>query len=715
MRAKAVKYFTSIVILYSISSVYSQDIFRYDEILSLKYEKKLEDAIKKAQLLLSEIKSDPYLFNLLGELYLEHSSIENREKAQNEFLKALNIDKNYTPALLNLGILKRTTGDYWNAIQYLERVLRLNPNSIEAYLELFKIYIDNNQKDSIEKSENLIDSISCSNFKDRENFVILGLLHKELGNFDHAEALLSEFLSKDSTDVKSYTILSEIKYKTKDYDKFTEYFYKTIEYTDSFSDLERTYIETEDLLNEHDKEKYLSLDKLSEKRDFLLYFWKRKDPDIFTYKNERLIEHMKRLEHVRKLYSLPVPKGYDERGKIYVRYGEPLEIFRSNTVYYQSGIYETRANETWTYFHIHNDLSFDFVEFGAIYREVEDLSHALTLIKNNEILQELYRQRSHLGNSFTDLSFSSSFEVNLMEFKSHREEAKSNSSNEYFHFEKRNSNLTFFTDIAQFKGDFNRSCLYIYSGISSKNLKFQTDSLGKSSAQLDNRIVLIDSIANRAVDLENHKNFLTSSSNLNSIQILLDINRVNLIPGNYQFGIEYFSEENNNEGFFQKDIRIKNFDINSLQISDILLAYSIASEETEQKFSRGEFNLIPMPSPVLSNNRQLGVYFEIYNLHKDDYGDISYEFTYDIIKEQEKRSIFKNILSKIKGEYKTPMNISSYYIRESESRDEGNLLFLDISTLTAGRYIIKVKIKDLTNNNTAETSKSFFIVESRIP
>ena len=111
MRAKAVKFFLSFVILFIISSGYSQEKLRYDEILNLKYEKKLDKAIEKARSLLTEIKDDPFLHNLLGELYLEHSSMESREKAQNEFLNALNIDRTYTPALLNLGILKKDTGD----------------------------------------------------------------------------------------------------------------------------------------------------------------------------------------------------------------------------------------------------------------------------------------------------------------------------------------------------------------------------------------------------------------------------------------------------------------------------------------------------------------------------------------------------------------------------------------------------------------------------
>jgi len=58
-------------------------------------------------------------------------------------------------------------------------------------------------------------------------------------------------------------------------------------------------------------------------------FWKSMDPTPDTYHNERLLEHWERIAYAREnfvLKELP-PYGTDERGPVYVKYGEPDREF----------------------------------------------------------------------------------------------------------------------------------------------------------------------------------------------------------------------------------------------------------------------------------------------------------------------------------------------------------------------------------------------------
>ncbi|MFC1726727.1 GWxTD domain-containing protein, partial [candidate division KSB1 bacterium] len=547
-------------------------------------------------------------------------------------------------------------------------------------------------------------------FEKKENLIILGLLHKELKNFDNSEKLLKEYLKNDSTNSQCYRILSDIAFKKKDHTEFTNYYYKTLDYLDNEETLNEIYLETEDIMSENEKKAYLNLSDIRQKRNYLLIFWKKKDPDIFTFSNERLVEHFNRLEYARKFLRLQNIKGYDERGEIYIKYGEPLDIFRGQTLIFNGSIIETRSNESWTYFNLNSNLSYDFVEFGAIYREVDDLSKALLTIKSPLLTHELYKQRSYLGSSFMQLANSMDFDREIIEFKSKREIAKNSVPDEYYFPERKDSNINFLIDHSQFKGEYDRTILFLYSGIAGKYLDFKNFDPEHLKAPLNNRIIFIDSLSNRAVDVENHKALIRTSENFDSEQFLLDINKIILIPGNYIFGIEYYSEDRKDRGFSKKDIQINKFSNDALQISDILLAYNYAPENAEQKFQRNDINLIPMPYPVTNNKRKLGVYFEIYNLEKDDYGEISYEITYDILKEQENRSFVKNVISKLKGKFSDTINISSSFIRDSEKKDEGNFLFLDINTLNKGRYILNLKVRDLSDNEITETSKKFIIV-----
>ena len=57
-----------------------------------------------------------------------------------------------------------------------------------------------------------------------------------------------------------------------------------------------------------------------------------------------------------------------------------------------------------------------------------------------------------------------------------------------------------------------------------------------------------------------------------------------------------------------------------MQISDLELAWEIASKETAGKFAKGDLNVIPMPSRTYQKGQSVFVYYEIYNLKKDEFG-----------------------------------------------------------------------------------------------
>ncbi|NIR49655.1 GWxTD domain-containing protein [candidate division KSB1 bacterium] len=86
------------------------------------------------------------------------------------------------------------------------------------------------------------------------------------------------------------------------------------------------------LLNEEEYEEWR---KLLEQKDSLLYdkiksFWARRDPTPSTDRNERLLEHWKRIAYARKNFKKArnTPYGTDDRGLIYVKYGKPERIIK---------------------------------------------------------------------------------------------------------------------------------------------------------------------------------------------------------------------------------------------------------------------------------------------------------------------------------------------------------------------------------------------------
>jgi GWxTD domain-containing protein len=68
-------------------------------------------------------------------------------------------------------------------------------------------------------------------------------------------------------------------------------------------------------------------------------FWKARDPDPTTLRNEALDEHLRRVRYVMRNFSTVQPGWRTDRGRIYIRHGAPDRIERATDSRYQ-GEYE---------------------------------------------------------------------------------------------------------------------------------------------------------------------------------------------------------------------------------------------------------------------------------------------------------------------------------------------------------------------------------------
>ncbi len=72
-----------------------------------------------------------------------------------------------------------------------------------------------------------------------------------------------------------------------------------------------------------------------ERPKFIRAFWQKRDPTPATPGNERLVEHYRRVVH--SLHNYPSEKrGWDRRGDVYIRYGEPAHISKHDDVRYET-------------------------------------------------------------------------------------------------------------------------------------------------------------------------------------------------------------------------------------------------------------------------------------------------------------------------------------------------------------------------------------------
>ncbi|HEX9654688.1 MAG TPA: GWxTD domain-containing protein [bacterium] len=104
----------------------------------------------------------------------------------------------------------------------------------------------------------------------------------------------------------------------------------------------------------------------------LLQFWRREDVTPATLVNERLVEHLQRVEYALHNFSSQHPRGFDDRGIIFVKLGKP-DVWKSSRRDYLA-LVEHHHHEIWYYDSIDPSLNYLFVDRGKGY-ELSFLSY----------------------------------------------------------------------------------------------------------------------------------------------------------------------------------------------------------------------------------------------------------------------------------------------------------------------------------------------------
>jgi GWxTD domain-containing protein len=104
-------------------------------------------------------------------------------------------------------------------------------------------------------------------------------------------------------------------------------------------------------------EQYENLTEVGGKREFINQFWSMRDLDPSTPKNEFYSQYFERVQRCNQMFSALGKEGWKtDRGRIYLKYGEPSEIERfPNQI-------DSRPYEIWHYNEIQGGVIFVFAD-----------------------------------------------------------------------------------------------------------------------------------------------------------------------------------------------------------------------------------------------------------------------------------------------------------------------------------------------------------------
>jgi GWxTD domain-containing protein len=272
--------------------------------------------------LVIDFPEDAHLHTRLGYVYLKRDEFKQAEEV---FQKAKDLDKNDVEAYVGLGLTyaeKPTRGleslyNFRRAIAEAKRATKINPNYGPAYRLLGEVYerFEEDHTRALAYYQKYID-LEPDN---PEGLYYYGLASVQAKQYDKIVAHIAPYIENHPETAQLMPIVAQGYFFNEEQQKALEIFER---FLDTIEGSERQhYTDISYVASDKELAEYATFEG-AERQAYRAQFWARRDPDILTKLNERVIEHYRRVWFARTFFSSNV-YPWDKRGEVYIRYGEP--------------------------------------------------------------------------------------------------------------------------------------------------------------------------------------------------------------------------------------------------------------------------------------------------------------------------------------------------------------------------------------------------------
>jgi GWxTD domain-containing protein len=467
------------------------------------------------------------------------------------------------------------------------------------------------------------------------------------------------------------------------------------------------------------------------RRAWLQTWWQAAADRALVSRDERLAEHYRRLAHVERSYALMIPQrrhysaisayrpreqsGFDDRGVVYLRHGEPDDVARFTGP-------NVQRNESWRYRRSEGDLVFHFVsdEDTEDFKLVTSLADALmrnsaTLAQNRNSAEnagELFQSRATLDPIYNRLAFQ--FDPMLLreEEEDVARDVRVGTSTASYVPESPDS-LPFYAVPASFRGEGGDAELLLYFGVPTSDLEMPAGARGPRVAYAAN-MVLEDPdgdepVTGRATDSLAVE--LPEAPSRDAGVLIPDVLRVRAAEGEYRYRLRVRDLHSRNTGTLEGDVEIPDF--RGFSASSVVLASRVEAAPPG-KFSQGPLKVVPLPSQAFREGQPVFVYYEIYGLEPGEDGRVRWRTEYTVRARERKRNIAVRLLGAVgnlvgsgreRGE-EVGLAVDSEGEPAERMREH---LTLDLNESEPGPYELVVKIEDAVSGRSVERRAPFVL------
>ncbi len=417
----------------------------------------------------------------------------------------------------------------------------------------------------------------------------------------------------------------------------------------------RYYLKGFDLLSEDEQTFFRSIVLAGDKANSggLDGFWTERDPLFLSPLNERLMDHCGRVAYANLRFSDSHQelKGWEtDKGELYIRYGEPKERV------VRAGEFNRPRLEVWAY----DDFTLWFANpISSAWKFEGARIRRISIDVKEDFIERVYERfpDPYAWDRYRPLH-----------------------------------------QLAQFRERDGETRVEFYYALPQGRVQSSGQGAGFADVDLRKGVFLFDA------NWDTVKTTVTDVQRLPRVR-LKSIKRdyyfvseqFQVAPGEYYFAVEAENPETREIGSVRDSVQVRAFSSDSLEISSVLLARRI--ELRGEQRDRADFRILPNPLRRYDFGSRGAIYFEIYNLSQDAFGETHYEVTYQL------RSV-PEVGSPSKARWMTALT----YEHKGSTANEPVFFNMDFKTIPPGLWDVRVVIRDLTTDETALSHESFRVL-----
>ena len=621
------------------------------------------------------------------------------------------------------------------------RVIALAPDYAPVYLELADWYVNNNYEMYYGEIRLLYEKYLRLRPGDVEALYGLAVSYTEEHNYRSVVGIGETALMKNPGEARLLALLAQAYAGLGDPDRALELF---AQYFDAIPAEERVlYKDLQLVARPEELQEYESLPE-DERAGFLTTFWRKRDLTLISGGLAREAEHYRRVWFARTHFAKAV-QPWDRRGEVYIRYGEPDYRSRSHA---PNAVPSAEAEAVKERLAL--DIAGGFIESGDMteesffsgvdeIQELEDYKQALDVDLIEPAYPVAFGPRSMPWESWIYTQVGGGVEFVFVDellngkwqfpplpdgtrmsgerlsalLRTHPGAVLNDvvaSTPEHFDLPPGIEPLEFYYDVARFRGEEGKTGVEVYYGVPTLEVGIENE-----NGHVRRSVVISDDEGEEVFRTRDDLHFGGIDAGLlKKGTFVPDVAYLEVPPGTYRMAVHLTDVYSGKWGVYVQDLEAPTFS-DSLAMSDLELAWSIGEEARfHDKYRKGDVWVMPMPSRSFVNDRSVFVYYEVYNLQRDEFGQTRYKVSYTIQQDVRSGSSIFGLLSggfkRLMARGRKPQVAVSY---EHVGRDawEPIHLELDSEKMILGLNQVEVEVTDLLRGQSV-TRKAIFRLES---